>query len=117
MRQGTNTDLGKVRVHKKVIASIASIATVEVEGVARIGGDIKTGIYDLLGRKNSPGAIGVDFDDNGEALVTVPIIVKYGFNLPDVAAKVQENIKASIEKMTDAVIKDIDVNIQEVEKG
>ncbi len=117
MQNGTSTDLGKIRIHKKVIASIASIATEEVEGVAKIGGDLKSGLYDLLGKRVNVGGISVDFDRNDDVVVNVPVVIKYGANLPEVAAKIQENIKASIEKMTDLTIKDITVDIQSVEQG
>lgn len=116
MKDSTTTDLGKVRIHKKVIASIASIATDEIEGVAKIGGDLKSGLYDLLGRKSSSVGITVDFDKNQDVVINVPVVVKYGFNLPEIAAKIQENISSSVEKMTDLTVKDINVDIQLVEK-
>ena len=116
MKDSTNTDLGKIRIHKKVIASIASIATEEIEGVAKIGGDLKSGLYDLLGKKSGGGGITVDFDKNGDVIINVPVVVKYGFNLPEVAGKVQESIKSSIERTTDLTLKDINVDIQSVEK-
>ncbi len=117
MKDSTITDLGKIRIHKKVIASIASIATCEINGVERIGGDLKSGLYDLIGKKGNSAGITVEFDKNDDVIINVPVIIKYGHNLPDVAAKIQENIRISIEKMTDLTIKDIDVDIQSVEKN
>ena len=117
MKDSTTTDLGKIRIHKKVIASIASIATCEINGVERIGGDLKSGLYDLIGKKSGSAGITVEFDKNGDVIITVPVVIKYGYNLPEVAGKIQENIRISIEKMTDLTIKDIDVDIQSVEKN
>ena len=117
MKDSTTTDLGKIRIHKKVIASIASIATCEINGVERIGGDLKSGLYDLIGKKGSSTGITVEFDKNGDVTINVPVVIKYGYNLPEIAIKVQENIRISIEKMTDLTIKDIDVDIQSVEKN
>ena len=45
-KEESQTDLGKIRIHKNVIASIASIAAVEIEGVKRIGGDFRSGILE-----------------------------------------------------------------------
>jgi uncharacterized alkaline shock family protein YloU len=59
----------------------------------------------------------VEFDKNGEVKVEIPLIIKYGYNIPEVAAKVQENIRNNLEKMTNLLIKDINVNIQAIEKG
>ena len=108
-------DLGTVKIHKKVIASIASIASTDIDGVMRVGGDMKTNIYDLFS-KNSLAGIKVDIDKNNEIKLNVPLVVKYGYNIPEVADKVQENIHRVLEKMTSLSIKEININIQSIEK-
>lgn len=116
MKDEVSTGLGKVNIYKNVIASIVSIATSEIEGVVRIGGNLKSVIYEIFGKKDSAAGIKVDFDKNGHVTISVPVIIKYGINLPEVAGKIQENIKSSVERMTDVVIKDINVDIQSVER-
>ncbi|HNX81903.1 MAG TPA: Asp23/Gls24 family envelope stress response protein [Candidatus Omnitrophota bacterium] len=109
-REETRTDYGIIRIHRNVIASIASIAAVEIEGVHGVGGNLKSGILELIGQKN-PGAIGVDIDKNDEVHVNIPLIIKFGFNVPEVANKVQENVRLALEKMTSVAIKDININV------
>lgn len=116
MQEETRTDLGKVRIYKKVIASISSIATMEAEGVIRIGGNLKSSLYQALGDKGVS-AINVEIDKNSEVKIDVPIIIKYGYNIPDVCQKIQENIKAALEKMIGLSIKDININVQSIERG
>jgi uncharacterized alkaline shock family protein YloU len=111
----SRTDLGAVRIHKDVIASIASLASLEVEGVKKIGGDFKASIYELLGKKEQRG-IGVEIDRNNEVKLNVPLIVKYGYNITEIARSVQESIQQSLEKMTNLTIKEINVNVQKIEK-
>ena len=111
----SRTDLGAIRVHKDVIASIASLASLEIEGVKKIGGDFKTSIYELLGKREQRG-IRVEIDRNDEVKLDVPLIVEYGYNVTDVARSVQENIQLSLEKMTNLTIKEINVNVQRIEK-
>ncbi len=111
----SRTDLGSIRIHKDVIASIASLASLEVEGVKRIGGDLKANIYELLGRKEQKG-ITVEIDRNYEVRLNVPLIVKYGYNLTEIARSVQERIQQSLEKMTNLSIKEINVSVQRIEK-
>ena len=111
----SRSDLGTVRIHKKVIASIASIAATDIDGVMRVGGDMKTNIHDLFS-KNSLAGIKVDIDKNNEIKLSVPLVVKYGYNIPEVADKVQENIHRALEKMTSLSIKEININIQSIEK-
>jgi len=109
------TDLGAVKIHKDVIASIASIASLEVEGVKRIGGDLKASLYDLFGKKGLKG-IRVEIDRNDEVRLNIPVIVKYGHNVTEIARNIQENIQQSLEKMTNLTIKEINVNVQKIEK-
>jgi uncharacterized alkaline shock family protein YloU len=115
-KEESRTDLGAIRIHKNVIASIASIAAVEITGVKRIGGDLKSGLYELMGKK-SLAAIKVEIDRNEEVRLEIPLIIKYGFNIPDIANRVQESVRNALEKMTNLLIKDINVNVQGIERG
>jgi len=115
-KEESRTELGAIRIHKNVIASIASLAASEIEGVTRVGKDFKSGILELIGRKPFS-AIRVEIDKNGEVKVEIPLIIKYGYNIPDVANRIQENVRGALEKMTNLVIKDININVQGIEKA
>ncbi len=115
-KEESQTDLGNIRIHKNVIASIASIAAVEIDGVKRIGGDLRSGILELIGKKVLM-AIKVDIDKNEEIRLEVPLVIKYGSNIPDIANKVQENIRNALEKMSNLSIKYININVQGIERG
>ena len=110
----SRNDLGMVRVHNNVIASIASIAATEVDGVKNIGANFRSGFLELIGRKNS-GGIQVEIDKNDELRLEVPLVIKYGYNIPEIASQVQENIRNALERMTSITIKDININILGVE--
>jgi uncharacterized alkaline shock family protein YloU len=111
----SRSELGTVRIHKKVIASIASIAAMEIEGIKRVGGDIKTNICELFNKKSLAG-IKVEIDRDEGVRLEIPVVIKYGFNLPETADKVQENVHRALEKMTNLSIKDININVQSIEK-
>ncbi len=112
----SRNELGVVRIHKNVIASISSIAAVEIEGVKRVGRDLKSGLLELIGQKSLT-AIKVDISKNEEVRVDIPLIIKYGYNIPDIASRVQENVRMALEKMSNLSIKDINVNVQGIERG
>ncbi len=114
--QESQSDLGNIKIHKNVIASVASIAAVEIDGVKRIGGGFKVRILELIDRKASA-AIKVEIDKNDEIRLEVPLVIKYGFNIPDIANKAQENIRNALEKMTNLPIKYININVQSIERG
>lgn len=112
----SRTDLGTIKIHKNVIASIASLAILEIEGVARVGGDLKSGLLEIVGKK-ALSAIKVEISKNEDVKVEIPIVIKYGFNIPEVANRAQESVRNALEKMTNLSIKDININVQRIERG
>lgn len=85
---------GSVSYSKKVVLSIISLATMEICGVACLHGKkVNAEIYGDI----------VNID--------VFIDVKIGFSCADIAFKVQENIKRSVETMTNLKTGAINVNI------
>lgn len=115
-KEESQTDLGTIRIHKNVIASIASLAAAEIEGVKFVGKGYKNGLLNILKKKYSSFIV-VDIDKNEEVKIEIPLVMKYGFNIPDVASKVQENVRAALEKMTNLSIKDINIEVQGIERG
>ena len=94
-RSRFNADLtGKVNYGHKVIVSIISLAALEIRGVASLQGKkVRT---DIIGE-----TINVD----------VYLEVMIGFSCADVAYKVQENVKRSLEGMTTLKAGTINVNV------
>lgn len=114
-KEESRTDLGTIRIHKNVIASIAAIAAMEIAGVKRVRSGFRGGILELIGKKPLT-AIKVEIDKNEEVGVGIPLIIKYGFNIPDIANRVQENVRGALEKMTNLSIKDVNINVAGIEK-
>ena len=116
MQEDEKTDFGVIKIHNNVIASIAYLAALEIDGISRICDDIKSRIAQALGKKTKCGAISVKTLKPEGMLVTIPMIVRYGYNIPEVALKVQERVKAAIEEGTDLSPRDIVIKIKGVEK-
>lgn len=115
-RDESRNDLGLVRIHRNVIASISSIAAQEIEGVKAVGKDLKSGLFEFFSQ-NYFFAIKVEISKNEEVRVEIPLVVKYGYNIPDVASRVQENVRAALEKMSNLSIKDVNINVRRIERG
>lgn len=113
-KDGERTSLGVVKIKDDAISSIALIAAGEIEGVKSIGCDSR-GIAKFLMNKDKS-CIKVNIDKDQEVEIKIPLVVKYGFNIPDVAIKVQENVRNALEKMTNLSLKDIDIVVQEIDK-
>ncbi|MCX5700114.1 MAG: Asp23/Gls24 family envelope stress response protein [Candidatus Omnitrophica bacterium] len=114
-QEESRTDLGLIRIHRNAIACVASLAALEIEGVKRITGTFRSSVMQLLGKNNSS-AIRVEINKSEEVKVDIPLFIKYGFNIPDIANRVQENVRQALEKMTNLSIKEININVQGIER-
>ena len=108
-----STDLGVVRISNDAISTIASVAALEVKGVARMGGGLPKAFIDGLLNKFSSRGVKIQMKD-GEVKLTVAIIVEYGIDIPRVADEVQENVKRAVEKMAGLVPSEVDVIVEGV---
>jgi len=104
-----------VKINSRAIASIAYLAATEIEGVKSTAKDYRYILLEILGAKNQTG-IRVKFDKNNDVKIKISLIVKYGYSIPDVATKVQENVYKALEKMAGINVKDIDINVRGVER-
>lgn len=114
---GTETELhdeSEVRISDDVIGAIASTAACQVQGVAgmtsNIVGDIGGAI---LGRKNPTKGVRVAATEK-DVTLDLYLSVKYGARIPEVAYKVQESVKKSVEGMTDLKVTQVNIHIQGV---
>ena len=102
------TDLGAVQIRNDVVATIASLAAKEVEGVIGIWQE-PWALRLLLGN----GGVRVEIRDQ-EVRLWVNLVVEYGVNLPAVAAQVQDRIKDMVEQMTQLNPVEVHVSIHQV---
>ena len=92
-----NTIGGSLQISTEVIAKIARLAALEVDGVA----DVATG----TGLQKP---VTVVMED-GIATVTVHLTVVYGSKVMPLCEKVQENVKQTIQNMTGITVSRVDV--------
>ncbi len=98
-----------VTYKKNVVISIVSLATQEINGVASISRSSVSAIRSALSKNINRGII-VDFDNNS-ASIDVFVNVKFGYSVKDVAFRVQENIKSSVESMTEFKVSTVNVHV------
>ena len=105
------TDGGSINISEDVIATIASAATSETEGVAGFATSLGKEITDLLGvKKNAPRGTKIEIVD-GTVKVDTFILVKYGALVTDTAKAVQDGVKNSIEAMTGLSVVSVNVHV------
>jgi uncharacterized alkaline shock family protein YloU len=106
-------DEGSIKIADEVVGIITGLAATEIDGVAGMSGGIAGGIADMLGRKSLSKGVKVEVAE-GAATVDVYVIIDYGNSIPDVAWKIQDNVKQAIEGMTGLNVKAVNVHVQGV---
>ncbi|MCX7781021.1 MAG: Asp23/Gls24 family envelope stress response protein [Negativicutes bacterium] len=113
MERTEHNDVGLIRIADEVVGIIAGLAATEVPGVAGMSGGLVGGIAEMLGKKNLSKGVKVEVGER-EAAIDLYIIVEYGVRIPDVALRVQENVKRAIESMTGLDVVEVNIHVQGV---
>lgn len=108
-------DMGAIKVADEVLSIVAGLAASEVNGVYGMSGGIREGITDMLGKQNFSKGIKV-YTEGHTVRVEVHVIITYGFNIPDVAIKLQEKVKEAVESMTGYEVTGVDIHVEGVKK-
>lgn len=107
-------EMGIVKISDEVVEVIAGLAASEIDGIEGMSTTIVGGITQILsGKKNVSKGIKVNVREDS-ATIDIFVVVKYGIKIPDVAKRVQENVKKSVESMTGLNVSAVNVNIQNV---
>ena len=99
---------GSVMISEDVVASIATSACLEVEGV---GGLMNANVTDYVtGKKMTAKGIRVEMDGEG-IVVNLFILLRYGCAVSEVAQKVQSSVFAALEGMTGFQVNAVNVHV------
>ena len=109
-----DASLGEVKIADEVVAIIAGLAAMEVEGVASMAGNATKELISKLGMKSLSKGVRVDVLE-GIVTVMMALNLKYGYNIKSTTLKVQEKVKAAIENMTGLEVADVNIRIAGVE--
>jgi uncharacterized alkaline shock family protein YloU len=114
MNSNVTSEYGKIKIYKQVLLQIAEAAASEVEGVDSIGGS-SLGWWDKVLRFLRIGGTKINLEKNIK--IVIPLVVKWGYNIVDVAYEVQRRI---ITAMLDSVNIDslsVDVKVKKIKRG
>ena len=103
-------EIGKVIISDEVFSLIAGLAAMEVEGVNSMAGNITRELVAKLAMKNLAKGVKVDVQDES-VTVYMSLNIDFGYNIPQVSAKVQERVKASVENMTGFHVETVNIKI------
>lgn len=101
---------GKVTCDRKILLSIISLATKEINGVSDLVDTPSTAIKSFFRNTDSKG-VKLKIAPNGKITIDVYIKVFSGTSVPDVSFRVQENIKNNISSMVELKTGKINVHV------
>ncbi len=102
--------LGEVKIADEVVAIIAGLAAMEVDGVASMAGNATKELVNKLGRKSLAKGVKVDVLD-GIVTASLTMNMKFGYNIKEVTQKVQERVKTAVENMTGLEVADVNIRV------
>lgn len=105
-----NTGLGTVEIAPEVIEVIAGIAASEVDGLANMRGNFATGVVEKFGKKSHSKGVKVELAEDG-ILIDVYVVLDFGVSIPEVAQKIQSNIRQTLKTMTSLDISEVNVHV------
>ena len=102
--------IGEVQIADDVVAMIAGLAALEVDGVASMAGNATNELLSMVGVKGGAKGARVEVVDR---VVSVDMVLhlKYGYNIPTVSGKIQEKVKSAIETMTGLAVAEVNIRI------
>ena len=114
VERGNMEKLGEIKVSDGVIGTIAATAATKVEGVVGISAGVMDGMVKLLTGTQLTKGIRVEMGEE-EVAIDIPVIVKYGAKISDIALDVQKEVKSAVEQMTGLKVVEVNVFIEGVE--
>ena len=113
--------MGVVQIADDVVSSIVGLAVTEVDGVAKLTGNITRDLVAKLGKKNLSKGVFVAFeeDEEGKKVVKVntSVEIKFGYNIMDVSKNIQEKVKTTLLTMTGLECSVVNVKVSGIDFG
>ncbi len=100
---------GDLSYKKNIVVQIIELAAKEISGVHSFNSTVGLSFKSIFNRKLKKG-ISIDFTEEG-LIIDVYLNILFGHSVNDVAFRVQENIKRSVESMTEFKVKKVNVNV------
>lgn len=103
-------DNGTVNISEEVVASIAALAILEVEGICGLTSGIGAVPVESIAMKVLTKGIRVNMVDDAIA-IECSVMLSYGYPVIETAAAVQEKVACAVEGMTGVKVSAVNVNV------
>ena len=115
MKEYINSDNGKVSIDESVVAQVAGLTALDCFGIVGMGiVSVKDGIVKQLRRDNVSKGVNVRFDENGDIVIELHIVVAYGVSIKAVTDNLMQSVKYKVEDFTSFKVSHINVYVEDV---
>ena len=104
-------DNGSLHISEEVVASVAGMAIMDVDGVCGLGAGLGADLADILGKKNLGRGVRITTSEENEITIDCSIVLKLGQNIAETAACVQETVKTAVESVTGFKVSAVNVTV------
>lgn len=111
--KNTYTTKGKITCNKNIVLSVINLAAKEIAGVSSLSDNFGSAIKKWFSNNYYEG-VKITYDKEN-VVIDVYLNVFYGYNVSEIAYRVQENIKNSLSSMIDINVDKINVHVLDVE--
>lgn len=105
--------IGEVKIADDVVSIIAGLAASDVKGVASLAGNATRDVISKAGFKSLNKGVRLTIE-NGEVRVWLKVNIRYGYNVPETSAAVQDRVATAIETMTGLKASEVNVRVNSV---
>ena len=99
-----------IKIANEVVAVIAALAAMEVDGVKSMADNITNEMIQKLSKKNLSKGVRVDVNE-GRVSVVLMLNIDYNANIPKVSENVQNRVKNALESMTALCVLEVVVKV------
>ena len=108
---------GRTVVADTVVATIAGIATREVDGVHSMGGGASRAVGAVrdrvAGSSDPTRGVKVEVGEK-QAAIDLDVVVLYGTEIADAAAGIRSHVADAVERMTGLEVVEVNINVRDV---
>jgi uncharacterized alkaline shock family protein YloU len=105
---------GSLHIADQIVALIASLAIVEIEGVAGTVADIKDEMIRVVNKKGKQKGISIEKGELDEISIEMKVALYYGVDIVETCKSIQQAVKQEIETMTGIEVNSVHVKVEQI---
>ena len=112
-----DTEMGDIRIHEGVIASLARRATLATAGVSRLAGSsLVDNLAEIVGsRRMQSRNINIILGDGNNVAIEIKVVLKFGCRIPEVSGAIQKAVINEVENTTGMNVTEVHIIVQDIE--